>query len=242
MEGSLSPRSNKLIAQLPAEVYDAMRPQLQLIHYPSGKILFENGTPCEYVYFPVSGVIARVLANRDDEEAELSLCGREGAVGISLLLGGAAIATALVLLEARVYRCRCDHVVRQFAAQGFRAVVRRYARTVVGEIAQNALCYKHHELDGQFARWLLTCLDRSGSAELRVTHALVSRMLGVRREGVTEAAGRLQSAGAISSSRGMIRVLDRGILLQRACSCYRVLESERLQSPSEADVRLLQNL
>lgn len=226
MEGSLPPRTNQLLARFPPDVYEALRPRLQLCQLPAGKVIFEDRAECGHLYFPVSGIIARVLVNVDDEATELSLCGSEGVVGISLLLGDGAIASALVLIDACAYRCPRDTLAGAMAVAAFRNVILRYAHFVVGEIAQCALCNKHHELDSQFARWLLVCADRVGQAELRVTHAMVSRMLGVRREGVTEAAGRLHAAGAISVSRGVIRVLDRGRLLQRACSCYLALESE----------------
>lgn len=222
MEGSFSPRSNKLVATLPPEVYEALHPHLVRVALPRHKVLVDEGARNDCVYFPVTGLLAHVLSNPDDQAIDVAICGREGIVGMSMLLGGTSVTTVVALADTLAYRCPSAMLHRE-AHPALRRILCRYGEILIREISQRVLCCRYHQLDEQLATWLLMCMDRLGRSELPFTHATIGRMLGVRREGITEAVGRLHDLGAISTSRALLQVVNRSLLLSIACNCYRVL-------------------
>jgi CRP-like cAMP-binding protein len=228
MFGEDDPRQNLLLAALPGEEWERWEPELQPVDLPLGMVLYESGMRLSHVYFPTSAIASLLYVLEDGASAEVAVVGFEGVVGISLFMGGISTTSrAVVQSGGRGYRLRASTVMQEFNRGG--TVLRlllRYTQALLTQMSQTAVCNRHHTLDQQLCRWLLLSLDRLHSSDLVMTQELIANMLGVRREGVTEAAGHLQDAGLIRYRRGHITVLDRVRLEQRACECYGVVKRE----------------
>ena len=227
------PRQNHLLAVLPGEEKARLFPQLELVPMPLGEAVCEPGIPMRYVYFPTNAIVSLLYVMEDGASAEIAVVGNEGIVGIALFMGGATVPNRAVVQSAgQAYRLKRRGLKREFDRFGGRRhgtlhpLLLRYTMALLTQMAQTAVCNRHHTVDQQLCRWLLLSLDRLPSNELHMTQELIANMLGVRREGVTEAAGRLQSAGLIHYSRGRITVLDRPGLEARVCECYEVVRNE----------------
>jgi len=223
-----SPKQNHILAALPAEDYTRLLPDLELIPMPLGWAVYESGGHMSYVYFPTTSIVSLLYVMEDGASAEIAIAGNCGLVGISLFMGGESTPSRAVVQSAgNGYRLRAGVLKREFAMGGnLQHLALRYTQALITQMAQTAVCNRHHALDQQLCRWLLLSLDRLQSNELVMTQELIANMLGVRREGVTEAAGRLQTDGLIHYSRGHIKVLDRTRLEQRVCECYAVVKRE----------------
>jgi CRP-like cAMP-binding protein len=232
------PRSNRLLAALPAEDYGRLLPHLELVPLELGRVLHESGVAMRHVHFPANAIVSLLYVMEDGASAEIAVVGNDGVVGISLFMGGDSTPSRAIVQSAGLsYRLRASLLKQEFNRYGpTMHVLLRYTQALITQMAQTAVCNRHHTVDQQLCRWLLLSLDRLPSAEIAMTQELIANMLGVRREGVTEAAGRLQDAGLIHYSRGHIRVLDRRGLEARVCECYNVVrrESERLLPPYRA--------
>jgi CRP-like cAMP-binding protein len=227
-----SPMQNHLVAALPADDYARLAPDLELIPMPLGWAVYESGGPLSYLYFPTTSIVSLLHVMKSGASAEIAITGNEGLVGIALFMGGESTPSRAVVQSAgNGYRLKASVLKREFALGGsLQHLALRYTQALITQMAQTAVCNRHHTVDQQLCRWLLLSLDRLPGNELLMTQDLISKMLGVRREGVTEAAGHLQEAGLIQYSRGHIKVLDRKKMEKRVCECYAVvrLESERL--------------
>ena len=236
MPSTYSPLQNHLLAALPAEDYEHLLPDLELISMPLGWALYESGGAERYVYFPTTSIVSFLNVLEDGYSAEIAVVGNEGVAGIALFMGGETSPSRAVVQSAGDgYRLVASVLKTEFARGGaLQHLLLRYTQALITQMTQTAVCNRHHKLEQQLCRWLLLSLDRLPSNELKMTHELIGNMLGVRREGVTEAAGKLQEAGLIHYSRGKITVLDRPKLEARVCECYAVVkrETDRL-FPSE---------
>jgi CRP-like cAMP-binding protein len=226
------PKQNLLLAALPAAVYQRLLPHLEHVALPLGWAVYEAGSRMGHVFFPTEGIVSLLYVMENGASAEIAVTGNEGLVGISLFMGGESTTSrAIVQSSGHAFRLRADLLKREFERAGeLQHLLLRYTQALITQMAQTAVCNRHHTVEQQLCRWLLLSLDRLPSNELRMTQELIANMLGVRREGVTEAAGSLQDAGLIQYRRGQITVLDRPKLEQRVCECYAVVkrESDRL--------------
>jgi CRP-like cAMP-binding protein len=222
------PRQNRLLAALPDAEWARWLPQLEPVDMPLGKVLYESGSKLGHVYFPTTSIVSLLYVMEDGASAEIAVVGHEGIVGISLFMGGESTPSRAVVQSAgQGLRLKASLMLQEFNRAGpVLHLLLRYTQALITQMAQTAVCNRHHSLDQQLCRWLLLSLDRLHSDELVMTQELIADMLGVRREGVTEAAGHLQKAGLISYSRGHIKVLDRHRLEQRTCECYAVVKKE----------------
>ena len=222
------PEQNHLLAALPADVQSRLFPELELVDMPYGKVLYESGDTMQYVYFPIDSIVSLLYVMENGASAEVSVVGNEGFVGMALLMGGDSTPSqALVQSAGHAYRLLAHLFKQEFHRHGEMLVLLlRYTQALITQMAQTAVCNRHHSVDQQLCRWLLLSLDRLASSELSMTQELIANMLGVRREGVTEAAGKLQQAGLIHYRRGKITVLDRPRLEARTCECYQVVKTE----------------
>jgi CRP-like cAMP-binding protein len=222
------PRANQLLAALPDAEWQRWLPQLEAIDLPLGKVLYESGNNLTHVYFPSTSIVSLLYVMEDGASAEIAVVGHEGIVGISLFMGGQSTTNRAVVQSAgQGFRLRANLMMQEFNRAGpVLHLLLRYTQALITQMAQTAVCNRHHSLDQQLCRWLLLSLDRLSSDELVMTQELIANMLGVRREGVTEAAGQLQRAGLIQYRRGHITVVDRKRLEQRACECYTVVKKE----------------
>jgi CRP-like cAMP-binding protein len=222
------PHQNHLINALPAEVFQRLIPNLELVKFKLGQVLYESGCELLYAYFPTTCIVSLLYVLENGASAEIAVVGNEGIVGVALFMGGGSMPNrAVVQSEGYAYRLRAPLILVEFQRNG--ATLRlllRYTQALITQMAQTAVCNRHHSVDQQLCRWLLLSLDRLNSNELKMTQELIANMLGVRREGVTEAAGNLQQAGLIEYSRGHITVLDRPKLEERVCECYQVVKDE----------------
>ncbi len=238
-----TPRQNHLLAALPAADYEYLLPHLEQVPLELGWALYESGSQQGYVYFPTTSIVSLLYVMQDGASAEIAVVGNEGMVGIALLMGGESTPSRAVVQSAgSAYRLNGSFLKGEFERGGpLRYLLLRYTQALFTQMAQTAVCNRHHALDQQLCRWLLLSLDRLPSNELTMTQKLIANMLGVRREGVTEAAGKLQAEGLIHYSRGKITVLDRPKLEARVCECYAVVkrESDRLLSRETATVEQL---
>jgi CRP-like cAMP-binding protein len=225
---SRTPSDNRLIAALPEEDYQALLPFLDPVSLPLGMALYESGGVQGYVYFPTSGIVSLLYVLEDGSSAEIAVTGREGLVGIALFMGGETTPSRAVVQSAgHGYRIRAAALKTRFEAGGaLQILLLRFTQALITQMTQTAVCNRHHSVDQQLCRWLLLSLDRLPANELVMTQELIANMLGVRREGVTEAAGKLQADGLIEYSRGRITVLDRARLEARVCECYAVVKKE----------------
>ena len=226
-----SPRSaehNHLLAALPAADYARLVPDLDPIPMPLGWAVYESGGPQGYIYFPTDAIVSLLYVLADGDTTELGVVGNDGLVGISLFMGGETTPSRAVVQSAgHGYRVKASVLKSEFEHGGaLQHLLLRYTQALITQMMQTAVCNRHHSVDQQLCRWLLLSLDRLPSNELVMTQELIANMLGVRREGVTEAAGNLQAAGLIHYSRGKISVLDRPKLEARVCECYSVVKRE----------------
>jgi CRP-like cAMP-binding protein len=224
-----NPAENRLLAVLPDLERERVYPQLELAPMPLGSVLYESGSHLDHVYFPATSTIVSLLyVMADGASAEIAVVGNEGMVGVALFMGGETTPSRAVVQSAGfAYRLSGLLLKEEFHRAGvMQQLLLRYTQALLTQMAQTAVCNRHHSLDQQLCRWLLLSLDRLPSNELTMTQELIANMLGVRREGVTEAAGKLQAAGVIRYSRGRITVLDRPALEAHVCECYQVVKKE----------------
>jgi CRP-like cAMP-binding protein len=223
-----APARNHLLASLPAEDFARLKAHLELVEMPLGWAVYESGGTQEYVYFPTTCIVSLLYVLANGASAEIAVVGNEGLVGIALFMGGGTTPSRAVVQSAgHGYRLGAKSLKKVFAAGGaLQHRLLRYTQALITQMTQSAVCNRHHQLEQQLCRWLLLSLDRLPSNELAMTQELIANMLGVRREGVTEAAGHLQAAGLVHYSRGKITVLDRPKLEARVCECYRVVKRE----------------
>src|SRR5512135_751527 len=226
------PTGNLLLAALSPPDYERLLPHLEPVALPLGWAVYEPGRRMTHVYFPTEGIVSLLYVMENGASAEIAVTGNEGLVGISLFMGGESTPSrAIVQSAGHAYRLGADILRREFERGGdLQHLLLRYTRALITQMAQTAVCNRHHTVEQQLCRWLLLSLDRLPANKIRMTQELIANMLGVRREGVTEAAGRLQEAGLIHYQRGEITVLDRPKLEQRVRECYAVVkrESDRL--------------
>ena len=227
-----SPAQNRLLQVLPEDVRNRVFPQLELVALPLGHVLYESGVALQHVYFPADSIVSLLYVMKDGASAEIAVVGNEGVVGVALFMGGETTPNrAVVQSGGSAYRLKSQILKEEFSQSGaLQHLFLRYTQSLLTQMAQTAVCNRHHTVEQQLCRWLLMSLDRLPSNKLAMTQELISNMLGVRREGVTESAGKLQSQGVIQYSRGLITVLDRPKLENICCECYRVvkLETDRL--------------
>jgi CRP-like cAMP-binding protein len=223
-----SPRDNRLLAALPRESYDALLPSLEPVPLPLGMAVYESGGAQGYVYFPTTAIVSLLYVLADGSSAEIAVTGNEGLVGIALFMGGETTPSRAVVQSAGAgFRLRASVMKKEFETAGaLQHLLLRFTQALITQMTQTAVCNRHHSLDQQLCRWLLLSLDRLPTNKLVMTQELIANMLGVRREGVTEAAGKLQAEGLIEYSRGHITVLDRPQLEARVCECYAVVKKE----------------
>lgn len=222
------PLQNHLLAALPEDIYERLLPDLEPVSMSLGDVLYESGVPMRHVYFPTNSIVSLLYVMEDGASAEIAIVGNEGVVGVSLFMGGESTPSrAAVQSAGEAYRLPGRILKREFERGGpLQHLLLLYTQALLTQMAQTAVCNRHHTLDQQFCRWLLLSVDRLPSDELVMTQELIANMLGVRREGVTEAAGNVQKAGLIRYHRGHITVLDRAGLEARACECYTVVKKE----------------
>ena len=219
---------NQLLAALPTAEYERLRPGLEPVKLPLGMVVFESGSKLRHLYFPSSGIVSLLYAMENGASTEIAVIGNEGAVGIALFMGGGSTPSRAVVQSAgKGHRLNAAMVKAEFDRGGpLQYLLLRYTQALIAQMTQTAVCNRHHSVDQQLCRWLLLSLDRLPSNELVMTQELIANMLGVRREGVTEAALKLQKVGLIRYTRGRISVLDRAGLEQRTCECYAVVKKE----------------
>ena len=223
-----SPEQNRLLAALPPGDLERLAQHLEQVVLHAGDVLCDAGAIPSHLYFPTSAVLSILHLMEDGASSELVAVGNEGMVGISLCMGGTATAARTVVQTGgHSLRLRAELMREEFERGGpAMALLLRYTQAFMAQMAQNAICNRYHRIDQHLCRWLLQNLDRSGDDELDITHSMLAAILGVRREGVSEAAARLQLAGGISYRRGHVKVIDRTILEAQACDCYRTMQAE----------------
>jgi CRP-like cAMP-binding protein len=221
-------RNNHLLAALPTAEWERWLPQLERVEMPLGQVLYESGTTLSHVYFPLTAIVSLLYVMENGASAEIAVVGNEGIVGISLFMGGESTPSRAVVQSAgHGVRLKAQTMKDEFNRAGpVLHLLLRYTQALITQMAQTAVCNRHHSLDQQLCRWLLLSMDRLQGNDLVMTQELIANMLGVRREGVTEAALSLQKVGLIRYARGHISVLDRAGLEQRTCECYAVVKKE----------------
>jgi CRP-like cAMP-binding protein len=222
------PRQNHLLAALPATDFARVQTRLKLVPLRLGEVIYEPGSQLRHLYFPTTAIVSLLYIMSDGASAEIAVVGNDGILGIALFMGGETTPSRAVVQSAgHAYRLAGDVLKDEFNRAGaLQHLLLRYTQALLTQMAQTAVCNRHHTLDQQLCRWLLVSLDRVSGNELFMTQELIANMLGVRREGVTEAAGKLQAAGLIKYTRGHIIVTDRAGLEARACECYSVVKNE----------------
>ena len=233
MTDSHNPRQNHLLDALPATEYDRLFPNLELVALSSGDVLYESGDKLNFAYFPTTGRVSLLYLMENGTSAEIAVVGNEGMIGVSLFMSGETTPNQAVVLSAGyAYRLREQPFMQEFDRAGGRRsgalqhLLLRYTQALLNQMAQPAVCNQHHSVEQRLCYWLLISFDRISGNELIMTHGLIATMLGVRREGVTKAAGKLQRAGLIQYSRGHITLVDRPKLEAQACECYQVIKKE----------------
>jgi CRP-like cAMP-binding protein len=223
-----NPEENRVLARLSHIARDRLFPHLEFVTMPLGKVLYESGDMLRHVYFPTDSIVSLLYVMEDGASAEIAVVGNEGLVGVALFMGGETTPSRAVVQSAgSAYRLIGQRLKDEFHRNGeMQILLLRYTQALITQMAQTAVCNRHHSVDQQLCRWLLLSLDRLSSNKLSMTHELIANMLGVRREGVTEAAGKLQKLGVIHYGRGRITVLDRPKLQQLCCECYAVVKKE----------------
>ncbi|MGZ5111239.1 MAG: Crp/Fnr family transcriptional regulator [Usitatibacter sp.] len=233
-----SPKQNHLLAALSAAELKRFRRHLEPVNMPLGKVVYESGRALDHVYFPTTSIVSLLYVLENGASAEIAVVGNDGVVGISIFMGGETTPSRAVVQSAGwAYRLPGAVMKEEFTCGGaMQHLMLRYTQSLITQMAQTAVCNRHHTVDQQLCRWLLLSIDRLAAPELTMTQELIANMLGVRREGVTEAAGKLQKAGVIRYQRGHINVLDRPRLEEMSCECYDVVrrETARLLPPEAA--------
>ncbi len=234
-----SPNQNHLLASLPAADFEPLAPRLELVAMPLGQMLYEPGQQLRHAYFPTTSIVSLHYVMASGASAESAGVGNEGVVGISLFMGGDTVpSSAVVQAAGHAYRLESRLLKQEFDRAGLlQRLLLRYTQALLTQVSQTAACNRHHSVEQQLCRWLLLTLDRMPTNELAMTQELVAGMLGVRREGITEAAGKLQAAGFIRYRRGHISVLDRAGLETRVCECYAVVKKELQRLLSDVQYR-----
>jgi CRP-like cAMP-binding protein len=231
-----SPLQNHILSALSPAVQERLFPLLELVEMPLGKVIYESGDKLRHVYFPTDSIVSLLYVMEDGASAEISVVGNDGMIGVALFMGGESTPSrAIVQSAGSAYRLLAKKFMGEFDRYTeLLLLLLRYSQCLITQMAQTAVCNRHHSIDQQLCRWLLLSLDRLPSNKLTMTQELIANMLGVRREGVTEAAGKLQKLGIIEYSRGQIRVLDRKRLEHECCECYKVVkkETDRLLPPT----------
>jgi CRP-like cAMP-binding protein len=222
------PQDNQILDALPATERERLFPHLKLVPMPLGMVLYESGDTLRHIYFPANSIVSLLYVLEDGASAEIAVVGNEGAIGVALFMGGETTPNRAIVQSAGfAYRLTGKRLKQEFNRHGqMLHVLLRYTQSLITQMAQTAVCNRHHSVDQQLCRWLLLSLDRLSSNQLKMTQELIANMLGVRREGVTEAAGKLQKRGVIRYSRGEITVLNRPELEQLSCECYAVVKKE----------------
>ncbi|WP_087687630.1 MULTISPECIES: Crp/Fnr family transcriptional regulator [unclassified Pandoraea] len=220
--------ANRLLAVLPPNEWNRIAPELMLVEMPLGKVIYESGDQLAHVYFPTTAIVSLLYVMEDGASAEIAIVGNDGLIGIALFMGGETTPSrAIVQSAGYAYRLSARVLKDEFRRAGpLQRLLLRYTQALITQMAQTAVCNRHHSIDQQLCRWLLLSLDLLPSNELQMTQELIANMLGVRRSGVTEAALKLQTAGLIQYSHGHIKVLDREGLEKRVCECYSVVRRE----------------
>jgi CRP-like cAMP-binding protein len=228
MPGGQGPRLNLLLASLPEALLDALLPQLELVDMPLGQVICESGATLRCAYFPTTAIVSLLYVMEDGASAEIAVVGFDGVVGVSLFMGGETTPSRAVVQSAgQGYRLAAQAIKASFEQHGaVMHLLLRYTQALITQMAQTSVCNRHHALEKQLCRWLLLSLDRLRGNQLVMTQELIANMLGVRREGVTAAASKLQSQGVIQYKRGRITVLDRAALEAQTCECYAVVKQE----------------
>src|SRR6202048_3280849 len=228
MAGTFQPQQNHILDALPQPEREGLFPDLKLVALPLGKVLYESGDMLRHIYFPVDSIVSLLYVLKDGASAEIAVVGNEGAIGVALFMGGETTTNRAIVQSAGcAYRLTRRRLKQEFERHGeMLHVLLRYTQALITQMAQTAVCNRHHSVDQQLCRWLLLSLDRLASDTLTMTQELIANMLGVRREGVTDAAGKLQKLSVIKYSRGQITVLDRPRLEQLCCECYGVVKAE----------------
>ncbi len=223
-----SPQQNHLLDALPEEDFQRIAPMLELVEMPLGQALYESGGHLKHVYFPTTSIVSLLYVLESGASAEIAVVGNEGILGISLFMGGETTPSRAVVQSAGYgYRLSAKQLKDEFNRAGhMMRLLLRYTQALITQMAQTAVCNRHHAVEQQLCRWLLLSLDRLDANELNMTQELIANMLGVRREGVTEAAGKLQRDGIIEYARGHIKVINRPELEKRVCECYQVVKTE----------------
>jgi CRP-like cAMP-binding protein len=222
------PTQNRILAALPALDYERMLPDLEYIPLPLGLTMSESGDHVNFLHFPTSGIVSLIYDLENGASSEIALVGNEGMVGISIFMGGESMPSSTVVQSAGgAYRLSRKIMKREFALGGkLQHLALLYTQALISQTSQTAVCNQHHSLDQQLCRWLLMSVDRLHENKLVITQELIANLLGVRRESITEAAGKLQKDGVIEYSRGLIKVLDRPKLELKVCECYEVVKQE----------------
>jgi len=245
MASVFNPKDNHLLAALPESELRVLLPDLESVGMPLGQVMYESGGTMSHAYFPTTAIVSLLYVMESGASAEIGVVGNEGLVGISLFMGGGSTPSRAVVQSAgRGFRLKSRIVREQFEKSGaLMHLFLRYTQALITQMTQTAACNRHHSLDQQLCRWLLLTLDRLPGNNLQMTQELIANMLGVRREGVTEAALKLQRAGLIRYARGHIEVLDRPGLEERSCECYKVvkIEYDRLLPPVLSPQKTLGN-
>ena len=224
---SVDPRTNQLLAALPKAEWRRWKPQLEEVDLSLGQVLYESGAVLDHVYFPITAIVSLLYVMENGASAEIAVAGNEGIVGISLFMGGESTPSRAVVQSAgKGLRMKAAVLKEEFKQAPVLHLLLRYTQALITQMAQTAVCNRHHSLDQQLCRWLLLSLDRLQGNELVMTQELIANMLGVRREGVTEGALKLQKAGLIRYARGRITMLDRAGIEARSCECYAVVKKE----------------
>jgi CRP-like cAMP-binding protein len=222
------PAENRLLASLPGDEYERLLPRLEPVSFSLGEVVYEFGGHLDYVFFPTNSIVSLLYTMENGASAEMGLTGTDGVVGIALFMGGGTMPNRAVVQSAGgALRMKAEALQHEFAMGGkFQQLLLRYTQALITQISQTAVCNRLHSVEQQLCRWLLLSHDRVQADELIMTQELIADMLGVRREGVTVAAGRLQDSGAISYVRGHIKILDRQELERTVCECYQVVKTE----------------
>ena len=228
MDTRILKEQNWLFKSLPMSEWERLTPHIQAFDMPLGLVLSESGDKMSHLYFPTTAIVSLLYGLENGSSAEIAVVGNEGCVGISLFMGGqSTLSSAVVQSAGKSYRINAQVIMSEFDKAGaLMHLFLRYTQALITQMSQTAVCNRHHTLDQQFCRWLLLSLDRLTSNELVMTQELIANMLGVRREGVTEAALKVQKAGLISYARGHIKIIDRPGLERRTCECYQVVKNE----------------
>jgi CRP-like cAMP-binding protein len=241
MNPSFPPHSNHLLATLSPEIRDRLFPHLELVEMKLGDVAYESGDSLRHVYFPIDCIVSLLYVMESGASAEISVVGNEGLIGVAVFMGGESTSSRAVVQSAGVaYRLKGQRLKDEFNRHGeLLFLTLRCTQALITQMAQTAVCNRHHSIDQQLCRWLLLSLDRLPGNRLTMTQELIANMLGVRREGVTDAAGKLQRQGIIEYSRGQITVLDRAGLERLSCECYAVVkrETDRLLPPPQPPLK-----